>query len=264
MRNQKKSHELIRQNEQIVKKSQKYEANLQKNSTLYFQIGLIVCLLAAFGLLEMRFEKTIPVITEVLPPNDPEEIYIENFKAYEEPKPEQQKEAQNVTKLIDEIEEVNNDFQIKNELKIITSEQNLASDEPIDPSKVNVIDEPVEENVPIRFIQNVPIYPGCEKSKNNDERRKCMSDKITKLIQRKFEGGDIASDYGLSGKQKIFVRFTIDKTGNVNDIQTKAPIPELSEEAKRVIKLMPEMTPGRQNNKNVGVVYDLPIIFQVQ
>ena len=60
MRTSKKSCEFIRQNEQIAKKSQKHDVNLQKNSTLYFQVGLIVCLLAAYGLLEMKFETIIP------------------------------------------------------------------------------------------------------------------------------------------------------------------------------------------------------------
>lgn len=60
MKNSKTPHELIRQNEQIVKQSQKHDTNLQKNSILYFQVGLIVCLLAALGLLEMQFENRIP------------------------------------------------------------------------------------------------------------------------------------------------------------------------------------------------------------
>ena len=51
----KKNHELIRQNEKIVKKPHKHDANLQKNSTLYFQIGLLLCLLASYGALEMNF-----------------------------------------------------------------------------------------------------------------------------------------------------------------------------------------------------------------
>ena len=60
MSNPKKTHELIRQNEQIVKKSQKHDANLQKNSTLYFQVGLIICLFMVYGLFEMKFESEIP------------------------------------------------------------------------------------------------------------------------------------------------------------------------------------------------------------
>ena len=188
---------------------------------------------------------------------------IENFKVYEPSKPEPKQDTKKEVKLIDEIKEIEDDFDEGKIIDVVTVEQNTTTDNPIDPNKVNVVDKPEETNVPIAFIQNVPIYPGCEDSKNNNERRKCMSDKITKLIQRKFEGGDIASDYGLTGKQKIFVRFTIDKTGHVNDIQTKAPNPDLSEEAERVINLIPKMIPGKQNDQNVGVVYDLPIIFQV-
>nr|WP_262910798.1 energy transducer TonB [Wocania arenilitoris] len=91
-----------------------------------------------------------------------------------------------------------------------------------------------------------------------------MSKKITNLIQRKFQGDDIASEYGLTGVQKIDVQFTIDKTGKVNNIKTRAPHPKLEGEVIRVINLMPEMTPGKQNDKNVDVIYTLPIKFKVQ
>jgi protein TonB len=37
------------------KKSQKHDVNLQTNSTLYFQIGLILCLLGTYALFEMQF-----------------------------------------------------------------------------------------------------------------------------------------------------------------------------------------------------------------
>jgi len=50
MRNPLGTHELIRQNEQNVKKPQKHDANLQKNSTIYFQVGLILCLFMVYGL----------------------------------------------------------------------------------------------------------------------------------------------------------------------------------------------------------------------
>ena len=265
MRNQKNSHELIRQNEQIVKKSQKHDANLQKNSTLYFQIGLIVCLLVAFGLLEMKFETTIPSISKVLPPDDPIEISVENFKVYVEPKTEVRPEVRKKVILTNKIKEVDNDFKLEKAIDIITSEQNTSSEPAIDPSKISVVDNPDDDgSVSIVFVQKVPIYPGCENAKNNPERKKCMSEKIGKLIQRKFDGSDIASNYGLTGKQKIDVQFTIDKTGHVTDIKTRSPHPQLDKEAVRVINFIPEMTPGKQNNKNVGVIYTLPIVFQVQ
>ncbi len=263
MRNQKDSHELIRQNEQIVKKSQKHEANLQKNSTLYFQIGLIVCLLSVFGLLEMKFETTIPNYKEGLPPID-DELFVhipvikEVAPTVEEPvKQKRVKEPVHFEEVPDDTPE--------NLFKEEFTEP-LPNTPTIDPDDFTpIVEKPVEsENVPFVSIENAPIYPGCEKAKDNEARKKCMSKKITKLIQRKFDGGDVASRYGLIGKQKIDVQFTIDKTGKVTDIKTRAPHPILEQEAIRVINFIPEMTPGEQRDTKVGVIYNLPIIFQVQ
>tara|TARA_R110002049_G_scaffold293731_2_gene478992 strand:- start:38267 stop:39046 length:780 start_codon:yes stop_codon:yes gene_type:complete len=259
MRNPKKSHELIRQNEQIVKKSQKHDANLQKNSVIYFQIGLIVCLLTVYGLFEMSFETTIPTYRDLPPLEEP--LYVDvpvikpKIPELVEPMEQQKsKPASNFKEVPDEM------F-----TEPITKETIEPTDsEPVlDPLDVVVLKEPKEVIVPVNFVEQVPIYPGCEKSKNNQERRQCMSEKITKLIQRKFDT-NIASDYGLSGKQKIDVQFTIDKTGCVTEVKTRSPHPKLDEEAARVINIIPEMTPGKQQNKNVGVIYSLPIIFQVQ
>lgn len=90
-----------------------------------------------------------------------------------------------------------------------------------------------------------------------------MSEKITKLIQRKFDTG-LGGVLGLSGKQVIRTQFKIDKTGHVIDVKVRGTHPSLEKEAKRVINIIPEMKPGKQGNNNVGVIYSLPIIFEVQ
>ncbi|MGB5418654.1 energy transducer TonB [Algibacter sp.] len=263
MRNQKNSHELIRQNEQIVKKSQKHDANLQKNSTLYFQIGLIVCLLAAFGLLEMRFETTIPkdpTIASRLVEPDFEYIPVIIDEVQPTDEPVERKQIKHPVKFVEVIDETPDEFFKKEFVEPKVSAPTL------DPAIFKTLKkEPKEpDNVPFVSIQNAPIYPGCESAKNNDARKKCMSEKITKLIQRKFEGSDIAANYGFTGRQKIDVQFTIDKTGHITDIKTRAPHPKLEQEAVRVINFIPEMTPGKQRDTNVGVIYTLPIVFLVQ
>ena len=90
-----------------------------------------------------------------------------------------------------------------------------------------------------------------------------MEQKLAKLINRKFDK-DIASNYGLSGLQKIYVQFKIDKSGNVTDIKTRAPHKALAKEAEKVINKVPQMKPGKQANKPVNVIYSLPILFQVE
>jgi len=256
----KKLHELIRQNEQIVKKPQKHDVNLQKNSTLFFQIGLIGCLLLVYGLFEMEFVKTETFII-------PEENIIEEnvviiptkVKIFEEMaiKTKAKHKPTVFTKPI-----------IKNTEEPIKETPNIFTEPPItdnpsyEPKDIIVIPLP-EDDFNIMGVEKVPIYPGCESASNNDERRKCMSEKISKLIRKKFNT-DLAAQLGLSGKQKINVQFKIDRTGNIVDIKTRAPHKRLGEEAERVINKIPEMKPGKQSNRNVGVIYTLPIIFKVQ
>ena len=88
-------------------------------------------------------------------------------------------------------------------------------------------------------------------------------DKITKFVQKNFDT-DLAGDLGLTGRQRISVVFKINKEGNIVGVRSRATHPRLEEEAKRVIGLLPKMSPGKHKGKNVIVPYSLPIIFQVQ
>ena len=259
MKLQKKFHEPIRQNGKNVKKPKKHDANLQKNSTLFFQIGLILSLLAVYGLFEMEFvTKELSVPYDISQLEEDLTIAQREVIIYEEipEKVERKKESKILINPV-----IKEDDYPEKELEKIFTSPPVSDNPPLDPDKVKVIPPPVEYD--ILGVERVPIYPGCEKAKNNDERRQCMSEKISRLIQRKFNS-DLAAQLGLSGRQKIDVQFKIDKTGKVNDIKTRAPHPRLEKEAERVIKIIPEMEPGRQSDKNVGVIYTLPIIFQVQ
>ncbi|SCX95596.1 Signal transducer regulating beta-lactamase production, contains metallopeptidase domain [Nonlabens sp. Hel1_33_55] len=114
--------------------------------------------------------------------------------------------------------------------------------------------------VPFAIIENVPTYPGC--SGDNAEKKKCMQQNITQLVKENFDTS-IASRVGLNGKQTISVQFKIDQNGNVANIISRAKAPELQAEAARVVNLLPKMQPGTQRGHKVGVIYGLPIIFNV-
>ena len=115
--------------------------------------------------------------------------------------------------------------------------------------------------VPFAVIKNVPIYPGCERG-NNDKKRKCMSNKITKFIQKEFDK-NLAIRLGLSGRQRISVIFKIDTFGRVGVPRAKAAHSKLEKEAIRVVKMLPVVKPGTQDGKKVIVPYALPIIFDL-
>lgn len=90
-----------------------------------------------------------------------------------------------------------------------------------------------------------------------------MSKKIGRLIGRKFDS-DLISELGFSDKQKVYVQFTIDELGNVTQVKARAPHKRLENEAIKVIHKIPKMIPAKQSNKEVAVMYSIPITLKVQ
>ncbi|WP_138432255.1 energy transducer TonB [Winogradskyella algicola] len=263
MKNSKKNLNSTGQSTAEVRKPQKHDANLQKNSTLYFQIGLILCLLATYGLFEMQFQEK-KVTIDAVEINDVATIDVApDYRVEEVVQKKNEPKVERSTELKDVYKEVENNTPDV-EQKIFTPDDPKPSDQPITRPEdivVEKIPEPVD--VPFYKIEKAPIYPGCEKKKTNADRKKCMSDKISKLVSKRFNT-DVASDHGISGLQKIQTQFTVDKNGNITNVKIRTPHPVLEKEALRVINKIPMMKPGYQQDKPVGVIYNLPIKFMVR
>ena len=116
------------------------------------------------------------------------------------------------------------------------------------------------EDVPFAVVEEVPTFPGCE-SYGQKAKKECMSNLIAQFVNKNFNT-DLGKELGLTGINRIYVRFEIDRQGKVTDIGVRGPHPKLEEEAMRVISLLPQMTPGKQQGEPVGVLYSLPIVFQ--
>ncbi|UAB81663.1 energy transducer TonB [Marixanthomonas sp. SCSIO 43207] len=233
------------------------KADMSRRSTLFFQIGMIVMLLLAWQAIEWKtydksdldtgmvdvgdeLEEEVPITQQLTPP----------------PPPPPPPPAPEVIEVVEDEEEV--------EETIIESTEANQEEEIVEVEEI--VEEEVEEeiaDVPFAVIENVPVYPGCENESNNAAKKKCMSEKVQRFVQKKFDT-ELANDLGLSGKQRIFVQFKINKGGNVVDVRARAPHPRLEREAVEVVKSLPKMTPGKQRGKPVGVLYSLPILFQVQ
>jgi len=75
--------------------------------------------------------------------------------------------------------------------------------------------------------------------------------------------------YPVSAKQKkiegtVYITFVIEKDGSINDIKVLKGIPngaELDSEAVRIVRIMPNWTPGLLNGNAVRVPFNLPIRF---
>lgn len=242
-------------------KSQKNEANLQKNTTLYFQIGLILCLLFSYGLLELKFNSD-PYVPEVVYLDPQIEELSYNYQIQKEviAEPKQKKKIVFYEKPIP-----NPNLNSLEKAQVdITTPANPAS-EPTEPdfSGLEKIDEDIIDPISVAFVEQVPVFPGCEMAVNNDERKACMSKKIAKHIQKKFDTS-VAEGLGLEGIQRINVMFKIDVNGKVTDVKARTPYSALEKEAINVISKLPNMQPGKQQHKNVPVIYGVPIVVAIQ
>jgi protein TonB len=231
------------------------KANVGRNSSLFFAIGLALMLfLTNYAINYKTYDKEAIDIGQLnMDAEDEEEIPITEQIQTPPPPPPPPAAPEQIEIVEDEVEV---------EETVIESTESDQETEIVEVEEVEV--EEVEEDIEVPFavIENVPVFPGCEKG-NNEAKKKCMSANIAKFVNKKFNT-DLASDLGLSGRQRINVIFKIDKTGNIVGIRARAPHPGLEKEATRVIGLLPKMKPGRQRGKPVTVPYSLPIVFQVQ
>ena len=237
------------------------KADLRNKITLFFQIGLILVLLITWRAIEFKtYDRVIAEkVEEEFIPVEEEDIPITKMQYRKPPPPPPPPPVIDIIKVVEDKEVVQETVFEKTEVE----EEDDIPDAPIDfgdPGE-DTGDEEIGD-VPFAMISESPLFPGCEKEKGFKARKDCMQEKITKFVNRKFDRG-IGQEVGLSGLQRVFVAFKIDKNGNVVDIKARGKHPRLQQEAQRVIGLLPKMKPGKQRDKPVGVLYSLPIAFRV-
>jgi protein TonB len=232
------------------------KVDVRRNSAIYFAVSLALTLFFANYFINYKTYDKELLNLAVLSMEQLEEDEIPITDHLKTPPPKKKQPV--VPEIIEEIED---DKDI--EESIIDTSDMDDDTEILDVDDVDdVVEEPVDEDVPFISIEHVPTFPGCEKG-TNEQKRKCMSDKITKHVQRRFDK-DLAGELGLSGVQKIYVMFKIGKNGKIVEVQSRAPHSRLQDEAERVINMLPKMKPGKQRGIPVNVQYSLPIIFKVQ
>jgi len=250
----------------LNKRVDKKSVGIRWNSARYFQIGLILSLLAVIAIMEIKVGFT------TVPENlGKEYILIENA-SYDFVIEKQ------VAAVIPEKKVTPRVIQKKTATTVIEVKPDDAVDvieTPTAPSDIEpaIVDKmPSKPVVPTKEpakeldlinVQFVPVYPGCEYLTTNKEKVACMSSKINDFIGRKFRTSDF--DYLDQGSlQKIYVQFKINSEGYITDIKARAPDKLLKQEAERVIAQLPTMKPGRQGDVNVDVRYVVPINFKVE
>lgn len=120
-----------------------------------------------------------------------------------------------------------------------------------------------EEVVPIAVIEEIPIFPGCEDVERK-ERMNCFQLKLSEHIQKNLKYPKEAEKKGIVGR--VTIMFVINKEGEIENIVSRGPANGkiLEDEARRIVSLLPKMTPGFQRGKPVKVRYALPFNFNLK
>lgn len=229
------------------------KADLSRNSSLYFVIGLASILLITWQAIEWKtYDKSMYGYEALnVEDDDDEEVPItEQLKT--PPPPPPPPPAPEVIEVVEDEEEV--------EETVIESTE-TDQEEIVEVEDVEI--EEVEEDldVPFAVIEDVPIYPGCERVKKS-ERRACFQDKINKHIRKNFRYPEIAQEMGIQGR--VYVSFIIDKDGSITGVRMRGPDKNLEKEAARIIGKLPKMTPGKQRGRPVRVPFSIPITFRLK
>lgn len=234
------------------------KSDVSRNSSIYFAVGLALMLGVTYMAINYKTYDKSDIALDSLNLDDEleEEVPITEQIVTPPPPPPPPPAAPEVIEVVEDEEEV--------EETVIESTETEMETEIVEVEEVVV--EEIEEDIEVPFsvIENVAVFPGCEKEKGNTAKKACMNDKVNRFIGKEFNT-DLASDLGLPpGRKRIFVQFKVDKAGNVTSIVARGPHPGLEKEAKRVIGKLPKMKPGKQRGKAVVMPFSIPIVFQVQ
>ncbi len=114
-----------------------------------------------------------------------------------------------------------------------------------------------EETLPVHFLL-------CDEksTKKSIVIKECIQNQITKFVSKNFDKRRMRK-LGLSGLNKIYVRFTVSKCGNLKDVQARAPHPVLEKEAERVVNILSSyvLGPATYNPKPINLMFSLPIVY---
>ncbi|MCX2718182.1 energy transducer TonB [Lentiprolixibacter aurantiacus] len=233
------------------------EADLNRNSGLYFVIGLTIVLFLTWRALEYKSYEKDEFTIEIAEAVDDLKEDVPVTQNIKTPPPPPPPAAPEVIEVVEDTEEIEETI-----IESTETSQDAVVEEAIDVDDVEVGEEEEEISVPFAVIENVPIFPGCESAKNNDERKLCFQEKIQEHVRKEFTYPQSALELGIKGR--VFVQFEINSKGLISGIRTRGPDKLLEKEAARIIASLPKMKPGTQRGQAVKVPYSIPINFMIQ
>lgn len=99
-------------------------------------------------------------------------------------------------------------------------------------------------------VEEFPEFPG-------------GTDSLMAFIKKNLRYPELLAESSILGR--VTLSFVVEKDGSITDIQEmRSPSEYLTEEAIRVVQLMPKWKPGKQRGQAVRVKYMIPITFRLE
>ncbi len=221
----------------------KNKNKLEKLRGIFFQLGLII----AGGLTLLAFEWTSPIYS------------------YDFPDP------------IEEYEEEDMDFIYILKKKVVEKPKVKKEPKKVDPNKLEIVsdEEEIKEEKKEEKKKEEKKKEGKKKEKKKEKKEEILGNSE---IMPQFKGGlEKLFEYlgnnikypkrdknaGIQGK--VYITFVVDKKGRIKDVKILRGVSQLIDaEALRVVKAMPNWSPGIQAGNPVSVRYNLPINFTLR
>jgi protein TonB len=227
-------------------------ANLEPKRLLFFQIGII----AILSLSLIAFEWRVREITILDNDNPWAEILEEEpinitYRSAKPIPPPIAKKAKNVDVILI----------VKNETPVAAPILTPKEEPKI--TELLPVGEPEEKEdvVPFVLVERKPVFPGCE-GLSADQAFVCFQKGLIKHIREEIIYPAKAWEMGVYGK--VYVSFVINKEGLIEGVTIARSVDQyLDAEALRVIKMLPQMTPAKQRDKPVAIMYSVPIAFNI-
>ena len=227
------------------------KADVGRNSSLYFVIGLTIVMAAVYTALEWKTYDEVNNYDISMNVDDDLDEEVPMTEQIKTPPPPPPPPAPEVIEVVEDEEEV--------EETIIESTETSQEEEIMEVEDVVVEEEVEDVDVPFAVIEDVPVFPGCESA---PDKRACFQEMIQKHIAKNFRYPEIAQEMGVQGR--VAVMFTIQKDGSIGNVRLRGPDKNLEAEAKRIIEKLPKMTPGKQRGRAVRGPFSIPINFKLQ
>src|SRR5210317_2127498 len=227
------------------------KADVGRNSSIYFAVGLALMLAVTYLTINYKtYDKSNIDIGQLNIDEELEEEIPITEQIQTPPPPPPPPAAPEVIEIVEDEEDV--------EETVIESTE---TDQEEIVEILEVEEEEEDVDVPFAVIEDVPIFPGCERVKKS-ERRDCFQEQMNKHIRKNFRYPEIAQEMGIQGR--VYVNFIISKDGSITSIRMRGPDKNLEKEAQRIISKLPSMTPGKQRGRPVRVPFSIPITFRLQ